>query len=76
MIYHLDLNIKTILLFKKLKTSRLVVRNVVSTTSILSNILSLFLLKSGPFLLSGSKNHWQILCLDNLLLTLLFDLLI
>ena len=57
MTYLMDLECKTILPFKKFKTSGLVVKEVRSTTLILSKILSLFLSKSGPFLLRGSKNH-------------------
>ena len=46
------------LFFKKFKADGLVVTKVPSIKSILSKIRDLFLSKSGPFLLSGSKNHW------------------
>ena len=49
-------------------------RNVESTTSILSKILSLFLSKSGLFYLEDLETIVQIECLDNPLLVQIFDL--
>ena len=55
--------IKKLFIFfgKKFKTSGLVVIKLASRNFDLSRTLFLFLIKSGPFILRGSRNHWAIL---------------
>ena len=42
----------------------------VSTMSLLDNILVLFLIKSGPVLINGSRNHCEILTPEKFFLIL------